>query len=154
MVLYLIVCIVLAMIFGGAYWAYRTAFYSPVKDREKIPEITDPHFTPYKAVARDLFQKLHSRPCEFVTIRSRDGLILSGRYYQIADDAPLAICFHGYRSSWLTDFCGGADLAFRMGQNVLLIDERGHGKSQGRSITFGIKERQDLLCWVEYALDL
>ena len=153
MVLYLIVCIVLAIIFGGAYWAYRTAFYSPAKDREKIPEIKDPHFAPYKAIARDLFQKLRSKPCEFVTIRSRDGLILSGRYYRIADDAPLAICFHGYKSSWLTDFCGGADLAFRMGQNVLLIDERSHGRSQGRSITFGIKERQDLLCWVEYALE-
>ena len=153
MVLYLIVCIVLAIIFGGAYWAYRTAFYSPAKDREKIPEIKDPHFAPYKAIARDLFQKLRSKPCEFVTIHSRDGLTLSGRYYRIADDAPLAICFHGYKSSWLTDFCGGADLAFRMGQNVLLIDERSHGRSQGRSITFGIKERQDLLCWVEYALE-
>ena len=54
---------------------------------------------------------------------------------------------------WLIDFCGGSDIAFQMGHNVLLIDERAHGKSQGRSITFGIKERQDLLCWVNYAID-
>lgn len=152
MTLYIILCVILTLIFGGAYWAYRTAFYSPSKDREKIPQITDPHFTPHKATARDLFHKLQTKSCEFVTIQSRDGLTLSGRYYHIADGAPIAIGYHGYKSSWLTDFCGGADIAFQMGQNVLLIDERAHGKSQGHSITFGIKERQDLICWVEYVL--
>ena len=153
MTLYILLCLVLAVIFGGSYYAYRIAFYSPTKDREMIPEVTDPHYTPFKAVIRDLFHELKNRPCEYVTITSRDGLTLSGRYYHTADGAPLAIGFHGYKSCWLTDFCGGADVAFQMGQNVLLVDERAHGKSQGRTITFGIKERQDLLCWLEYALD-
>ncbi len=152
MILYILVCILLAVVFGGSYYAYRTAFYSPNVDREKIKEVTDPHYTPYLAAIRDRFQGLKNRPCEFVTIRSKDGLLLSGRYYHVTDGASLAIGFHGYKSSWLTDFCGGADIAFQMGQNLLLIDERAHGKSQGRSITFGIKERQDLLLWVDYAL--
>ena len=153
MTLYIWLCLFLVLIFGGAYYAYRMAFFAPIKDREKIPEITDPKYVPYKPLLRDMFHDLQNRPCEFVTVRSRDGLILSGRYYHQKDGAPLAIGFHGYRSCWLTDFCGGADIAFQMGQNVLLIDQRAHGKSQGRSITFGIKERHDLLCWVEYAVD-
>ena len=153
MTIYILLCLVLAVIFGGAYYAYRLAFYSPTKDREKIPEVVDPHYTPFKAVIRDLFHELKNKPCEFVTIQSRDGLSLSGRYYHTADNAPLALCFHGYKSCWLTDFCGGADIAFQMGQNVLLVDQRAHGKSQGRSITFGIKERLDLMCWLEYALE-
>ena len=153
MTLYVLVCLVLAVILGGSWYAYRMAFYSPNKDREKIPEIKDPKYTPYKVVLRDMFHALENRPCEFITIQSQDGLTLSGRYYHQKDGAPLAIGFHGYKSCWLTDFCGGADIAFQMGQNVLLIDERAHGKSQGRTITFGIKERLDLLCWVEYALN-
>lgn len=152
MFLYVLVCLVLAFILGGSWYAFRIAFYSPSKDREKIPEVMDPKYQPYKAVIRDLFHALENRPCEFVTIKSHDGLTLSGRYYHQKDGAPLAIGFHGYKSCWLTDFCGGADIAFQMGQNVLLIDERAHGKSQGRTITFGIKERQDLLCWIDYAL--
>ncbi len=152
MTIYILVCLILAVIFGGSYYAYRIAFYSPNVDREKIKEVTDPHYTPYLAAIRDKFRGLRDKPCEFVTIQSGDGLLLSGRYYHTADGAPLAIGFHGYKSSWLTDFCGGADIAFQMGQNLLLIDERAHGKSQGRSITFGIKERQDLLLWVDYAL--
>jgi len=153
MTVYLIVCIILAVIFGGAYYAYRIAFYAPMKDREKIPEIKDEKYEVHKNAIRDLFRQLQNKPCEFVTVRSRDGLTLSGRYYHAKDGAPLAIGFHGYRSCWLLDFCGGSDIAFQMGQNVLLIDERAHGKSQGRSITFGIKERQDLLCWIEYAMN-
>ena len=153
MTLYILICIILAAIFGGSYYAYRIAFYSPNKDREKIPEVKDPKYQPYKAALRDMFHALENKPCEFVSIQSRDGLTLSGRYYHQKDGAPLAIGFHGYRSCWLTDFCGGADIAFQMGQNVLLIDERAHGKSQGRSITFGIKERLDLLCWIDYVLE-
>lgn len=153
MTLYILVCILLAVIFGGAYYAYRIAFYSPNKDREKIPEIKGEQYEPYKVILRDMFYELQNRPCEFITIRTPDGLTLSGRYYHVQDGAPLAIGFHGYRSCWLTDFCGGADIAFQMGHNVLLIDERAHGKSEGRTITFGIKERLDLLCWIEYAVN-
>ena len=53
----------------------------------------------------------------------------------------------------MTDFAGGSEISFQMGHNLLLVDQRAHGKSGGRTITFGIKERQDLLCWVDYALD-
>lgn len=153
MIIYLIVCIILAIVFGGAYYAYYIAFYSPMKDREKIPEIKDEKYKVHKNAIRDLYRELQNKPCEFVAAQSKDGLTLSGRYYHVQDGAPLAIGFHGYRSCWLVDFCGGADIAFQMGHNVLLVDERAHGKSQGRSITFGIKERHDLLCWVDYALN-
>ena len=153
MILYLFVCLALAVIFGGSYYAYRIAFYSPYKNRDEIPTVDDPHYVPYKAMMRDLFYKLKNKSCEFVSVQSTDGLTLSGRYYHQKDGAPLAICFHGYKSSWITDFCGGADIAWQMGQNILLVDERAHGKSQGRTITFGIKERYDLVCWVNYSLE-
>ncbi|MGM9589235.1 MAG: alpha/beta hydrolase [Faecousia sp.] len=153
MIVYALVCLILAVVFGGSYYAYRMAFYSPTVDREKIPEVKGLVYQPYKALLQDMFHSLSNKPCEFVTIQSQDGLTLSGRYYHTADNAPLAIGFHGYKSSWLRDFCGGADIAFQLGHNLLLIDERSHGKSQGRSITFGIKERQDLLLWVDYAVN-
>ena len=153
MILYVLLCILLILIFGGCYYAYRIAFYSPVKGREEIPQIKGEKYEIHRDAMRPLFRKLKETPCEYVTIHSHDGLTLHGRYYHQKDGAPLAIGFHGYRSCWLTDFCGGADMTFRMGQNLLLIDQRGHGKSEGRTITFGIKERQDLLCWVNYAID-
>lgn len=153
MTLYILLCILLLAIFGGAYYAYRIAFYSPTKDRKKIPPARGPQYDPHREKIDRMFHVLFDRPCEYVTIRTPDGLTLSGRYYHIQDGAPLDIGFHGYRSCALTDFCGGSELSFQLGHNLLLVDQRSHGRSEGRTITFGIRERQDLLCWVNYAVD-
>lgn len=153
MILYLIVCVVAAVLLGGAYYAYRVAFFSSKNGRDKIPTVDGPQYDAHREEIARIFSQLYERPCEYVTVTSHDGLRLSGRYYHVKDGAPLAICFHGYRSSPLTDFCGGSELCFQMEQNVLLVDQRAHGKSQGRTITFGIKERQDLLSWVDFALE-
>ena len=153
MVIYVLALLVLAVIFGGAYYAYRIAFYSPNVGRDRIPATKGHQYDPYRAEMKRLFHQLNDRPCEFVTVTSHDNLVLSGRYYHVKDGAPLDIGFHGYRSSPLTDFSGGSELSFRMGHNLLLVDQRAHGKSQGRTIAFGIQERKDLLKWVNYAVD-
>ena len=147
-----------AALLGGAMYAYRITFYSaPQKPKKKSnkPGQSNPflasQYDPYRVEMRRLRDQLQNRPCEFVTTKSRDGLTLSGRYYHVADGAPLAIGFHGYRSSWLIDFSFGSELTEQMGHNLLLVDQRAQGLSQGHTITFGLLERQDLICWVEYA---
>ena len=76
---------------------------------------------------------------------------LYATYYHVADNAPLHIQFHGYKGNYLRDFCGGNKLARDMGHNTLVIQQRGHTKSFGRTISFGIKERHDCLSWIKYA---
>ncbi len=132
---------------------YRMAFYSPRKRRDPyyIPE--NDAYAPYRDNVRKWVGALDARPCERVSITSYDGLRLSARYYHMADGAPLAIACHGYRSSSLLDFCGGGVMAMDvLGHNLLLIDQRAHGESEGKTITFGIRERYDCLSWINYAL--
>ena len=148
-----ILLIITVVILGGSYYAYRVAFFSPAENREKNPSIDGTIYEPYREKITAIFRKLQARPYDDVYIKSHDGLTLYGRYYHTADNAPLAIGFHGYRSSYLTDFCGGSDLSISQGQNLLLIDQRAHGRSQGRTISFGINERKDLLRWIDYALE-
>lgn len=152
MIILILLCIVLAVMLGGAYYAYRIAFYSPKKGRGKIPVHRDGQYAPYQEEMSRIFHNLNERPFETVTTISHDGLILSGRYYYVKDGAPLDIGFHGYRSHPLTDFSGGSELSFQMEHNLLLVDQRSHGSSEGISIAFGIQERQDVLSWVYYAL--
>lgn len=153
MLLIVLLCIGLAVLLGGAYYAYRIAFYSPRKDRERIPSHTDGQYAPFQEEMARIFRQLDQRPCEVVTTVSHDGLTLSGRYYHVKDGAPLDIGFHGYRSHPVTDFSGGSELSFQMEHNLLLVDQRAHGKSEGRSICFGIQERLDVLSWIEFALE-
>ena len=134
------------------WYSYRTAFYSPEKRKEDhyaIPE--GEQYEKERQRMLSLIRQMDETPYEAVTISARDGTKLAARYYHVRDGAPLQIQFHGYRGTALRDFCGGNKLARESGQNTLVVDQRAHGKSGGTTITFGIRERLDCLCWVEYA---
>ena len=145
--------ILATVILGGSYFSYRIAFHAPDELRGKHQSVKAPQYDPYRPRMRELFRDFSERPFEVVTIRSRDGLKLSARYYHTADGAPLDICCHGYKSHPITDFSGGSRLSFDMGHNLLLIDQRSQHDSEGHTITFGILERWDVLFWVNYAVD-
>lgn len=146
------IAVLLAVLLGGSYYAYRMAFYSPMEGRDKVPEPVGNHYDPYRGTIEEMFRTILERPCEEVSITSHDGLKLVGRYYHTADSAPLCIGFHGYKSTYVADFSGGSALCIAQGYNMLLVDQRSHGKSQGKTITFGINERKDAHLWVNYAL--
>ena len=35
----------------------------------------------------------------------------------------------------------------------MMIDQRAHGKSEGRTMTFGVFERFDVLSWIDYTVE-
>lgn len=142
----------LLIILIASYFSYRKAFYSSPKRKDNIYNV--PNKPPY-AKERNrmlrLIQKFDSLPYEPVYTESFDGLRLFARYYHIKDGAPLQIQFHGYRGTAMRDYCGGNDLARKLGQNTLVVDQRASGKSEGTTICFGIKEKYDCLSWINYA---
>lgn len=132
---------------------FRFTFFFSKKQRENIAFPEGEQYKPYLEASKELIRRLRELPFEEVQIRSDDGLKLRGKYYHMADGAPLEILFHGYHGMAERDFCGGFWLAREAGHNILLIDERAHGKSEGNVITFGVKERYDCRAWVRYALE-
>ena len=136
-----------------ARWTYTVAFYSPKNRKEDIFDIPKgKQYEAGKPFMISLIQEMEKLPFEAVEITAPDGTKLCGRYYHVRDEAPLQIQFHGYRGTAYRDFCGGNKLAREKGHNTLVIDQRAHGKSGGTAITFGIRERQDCLAWIDYAL--
>ncbi len=150
--------LILILILGVAYYAYRRAFYHARRKDGKVQ--ADVTYADDSGAFREIAEKLggwtedFSRvPFETVTIRSRDGKRLFGRYYHVRDGAPLQIEFHGYKGDAIRDFCGGDPFARRVGFNTLLVDQRSHGASDGHVITFGVLERYDCLDWTNYAVE-
>ncbi len=89
-------------------------------------------------------------PHENVVIRGRDGTRLFGRFYDKEDRRGVVIMMHGYRSMAENDFSCSSEYVHNQGFAMLLVDQRAHGKSGGHVMTFGIRERWDLLDWVNY----
>ena len=137
----------------GAFYAYRKTFYN--KRKKEFNHLFSPERSPsYPFVERSnkLITQLMAEPYEEVEIAASDGKRLAGKYYHRRDGAPLDIMFHGYKSSAFHDFSGLALKILESGHNLLLVDQRGHGKSDGRTISFGINERYDCLEWTKYAV--
>lgn len=131
------------------YVIFRIVFYPrKEKDPRSVPD--NEQYLEFKDETVALVSALMERSYEKVSIISHDSLKLCGRWYEGDEGKPTAILCHGYNGSAYRDFCGGSALLFEKKWNVLLIDERSHGMSEGRAITFGVKEKYDICDWVKY----
>ena len=86
-------------------------------------------------------------------MRSHDGLLLCGKYLSCEGSKKTAVCVHGYTSNGLRDFGRISKILYNSGFNVLIYDQRACGESEGKYITFGIKERYDCLLWLKTILE-
>ncbi len=149
-----VVLVVIALVLGISYCCYWVAFYNPERRHgEPVPMPRN-----WKSgMEGETLRSLHRRMCQMigepVEIQSHDGLKLGGRYYHIYDGATLQIQFHGYRGCGERDLCGLHRLACDLGHNTLVVSQRAGGVSEGNTITFGIKEKQDCLAWARYAAE-
>ena len=110
---------------------------------------TSNYLKPYLEQLRPGIDFIDNHPFEEVSILSFDGLKLYGRYYNHHSENTV-ILVHGYRSNGKHDFSGALKFYYDYGFNVLLIDQRSHGNSEGRLITFGVKESFDVRDWAEF----
>lgn len=149
----LIVVIIVLIILTGLYLIYRYTFGADSKRLAADEEI--PNVEKYRQYEEGIYRNIKEiwkTPSEKIEIKAQDGVRLVGKYYHNADGAPLVIMFHGYRSSAVRDGMGAFKVCRESGYNILMVDQRAHRESGGRSITFGVKERYDCLEWIRYMI--
>lgn len=92
-------------------------------------------------------------PVEKVTIKSVDGLNLTGFYHEVFPDSDkVVIINHGYTANHFVTY-QYTDVFFEEGYNVLLVDMRSHGESEGDFASYSYFEKQDMALWVEFVKD-
>lgn len=150
MILIFITAIVVLLL---SFACYLFVFYSPKprKDAAKRKPFGNQYAKYWNRILKHICE-LEKMPCERVWITSHDGKKLFGRLYEIKKNAPIVLCFHGYRSFGLRDFCTSVSCFGEMGFNVLVVDERAQGESEGHTITMGLKEERDCEEWIRYVI--
>ena len=139
------------LILAAAYVCYRLAFSVPKPSEKAMFSLPDTEqYRPYAETARRMIRAALEIPHAPVNAMSYDGNVLFGKCYRTSPSAPWLLMIHGYRSAAERDFSGGLPVGLENGYNVLLVDQRAHGKSGGRCLTFGVKERFDCKSWVDF----
>lgn len=83
-------------------------------------------------------------------MKSRDGLVLHAHFLPAENPERFVLLSHGYKGSGFGDFAYTSRFLHENHCNLLFIDQRCCGESQGEYITFGAMEQYDVLEWTKY----
>lgn len=113
-------------------------------------DLTDEHYKPVIEIIERSKKRLAEYKKEEIRVESSDGVALVADYYDVGG-RNTAVFMHGMHTSPLNNFARHAALFLEKGYNVLIPDQRAHGRSGGEYCTYGIKESDDLIKWIEFA---
>ena len=118
---------------------------SSIDSETDLMRPTAARYYAFRAPYIDEFEKLDLRE---LTIRSFDNLTLYG-YLLEGNPKEVVICVHGYKSSMEEDFADRIEIYRKRGSTVLLLNDRAHGKSEGKYLGFSENDRRDVARWVD-----
>ena len=87
---------------------------------------------------------------EDVALKTSDGLHIKGWFVPAGSDKAVIIA-HGLSAN-KSNFLGTVEMWHELGYNALIFDFRGHGMSEGHTVTFGYEERRDVIAAAKYLL--
>ncbi len=144
---------VLVFLLGASYGFFLVAC-------KRTDKAADLHKTLERPVYRDCREEIlagladmEKQPHETVTVRSYDGLKLVGEYYPHPNARGTILMFHGWHGSPQSDFGCAMKAYYSKGLSLLLVHQRTQGASEGKYITFGIRESRDVHTWVRWHRD-
>lgn len=141
-----IICLLLLILFvlvvPGFYFS-RKVIYIPLKDIEKILDYES------KTPSFDInwYEQLEK---EDILVPSPFGYMISGTFIRNEkSDGRTVIFCHGVTVSRIS-MIKHAPMFYRRGWNLFLYDHRRHGKSGGKTTTYGYFEKHDLKAVVDH----
>ncbi len=152
----IVLAVLLVLVLGVMCVCFFMTFYSFKKIRRpKAEHPTPPQkvYDPYRAQMIEWMKDVKKMEHRVFTIKSHDGLTLCGKFYEYKPGAPIELMFHGYKGTALRDLCGGVHRCFEIGHSAFIVDHRAAGDSDGRVITFGIKESFDAVRWANFIVE-
>ncbi len=145
---YIIILIIIAILIIVFFLATGLYIFKSTVTR-KLHDI-EKSYTRY--VENNLFDEAlyNSASKEDITLKSFDGLNLTSTL--IMNENPtnkFIVLVHGVSICYVGSL-KYFDIFYKNGFNVLIVNQRRHGKSEGKYSTYGFYEKYDLNMWIEY----
>lgn len=133
------------------YYIFKRVFYSPQKGQNsEYNLVREINIDDVKERATKLVNELLKIPAEDLYTTSYDKLKLHAYFYRCESSDEYVVFFHGFRRTARRSYAGRAMDMMAAHKNVILVDQRAHGLSEGHHLTFGKKEQYDVVSWVNY----
>lgn len=145
----LLVLLILAVIILAAYIQITSniAFDKAFKAKRKTREYEVERLKSWNLWDEEY---INSLPIEDVEITSKDGLKLKGHLIEKhKENNKYVLLVHGYSAHYSLHM-PFVKLFEDEGFNILLVEERAHGDSEGTFATYGFKESEDLDLWIDF----
>ena len=137
-----------ALLAAAGYYTFRLTVIEDNPMWKKPRKEPDPQSEKGKLyfAKKQAKENMAAIPYEDEWITSDDGLKLHARWYPNENAKRIMILCHGYHGSPESDFCFSFPM-LKWDCAILAIDERSMGESEGKYITFGAKEKDDIAKW-------
>lgn len=143
------VLILMTVAFGGLVgFIFACGKRKSTFDPERMKE-NNPVRLCYNEYKKDS-EELLKLPNEEISVTADDGVNLRARLFLQGKGDKFILIAHGYRSDWIRDFGSIARFWYERGYSLLIADERAHGRSGGKYICYGVRERYDICRFVKY----
>ncbi|AQW24848.1 alpha/beta hydrolase [Clostridium perfringens] len=145
---YLIILIIIAIIVIVFFLATGLYIFKSTVTRE----LHDIEKSYSRYVENNLFDEAlyNSASKEDITLKSFDGLNLTSTL--IMNENPtnkFIVLVHGVSICYVGSL-KYFDIFYKNGFNILIVNQRRHGKSEGKYSTYGFYEKYDVNMWIEY----
>lgn len=150
MLLFVLIAIIILLLLSGGYVFFMAcAKRGEIDwlDEQAVSKTPNAQYYPYMA-ASDRWLKDHNAQDVYTT--AEDGVQLHALWIPVQNSKGTVLMAHGYRSTMLLDFHLGFELFHQLGLDILVPEQRTHGQSGGKYITFGVKESRDMHQWIRY----
>lgn len=151
-VLSIVLCFVVLGLLIGSNYMFKFAL-EPLAENELLENDNEAGTVEFGIIELSEEERWLITEGQGEVIKSHDGLDLFARFIpsKTASD-KFAILVHGYKSSSGV-MAKYAKHYYDLGWNILVPDQRAHGKSQGEYIGMGCLEKKDMLGWVQLLLE-